>query len=328
MNETNIITSNNQLPSKTILYLDSNLTKKCKSLLITLHKYQSLNHKELAELLDIKTSGLTNLISRINKIQKKFIESQSIGRCKFYSLSPLAEAYTEIILLPKENARKYTHSSSLYNDLSTSNVIDSLKKFQEYEGECWYIVLDDLLFFETRNKIITATDFKDEMFQNNMNYKEETYQNYTNFKNALITLCVQNGRQAVQKIYGILDQEILSWRLDSLLSNILNDFYKMEPLFQLEKEDLQAAYSIIDRIFSELFPEIFGASSSIYSEILDTKYSSIYSVIVNMNNEFKKNNYNKSVSIQQWEKKFYTQSHYSCISYIAEKCNTLYIKKS
>lgn len=327
MNQTTKTASTSQLHPKTILYLNNNLTKKSKSLLKVLYKYQSLKHKELAEILDIKTNGLSNLIARINKIQNKFIESQSMGRYKIYSLSPLAEAYTGNILLPEETARKAEHTSFLYNDHLT-DVLNFLKIFQEFEGNDWYIVLDDLLFVETKNNLTTTASLKEEINQININFKEETYQNYTNFKNALITLNVQHGKQAVQKIYDIIDQKILSQRLDFLLSNILDDFYKMEPLFQLEKEDLQATYSIIDRIFSECFPETFGVNSSVHSKPLETKYCSIYSVIINMKNEFKNNNYDKAISIEQWEKKFHTKKHFSCISYIAEKCSTIYINKS
>lgn len=148
-----------------------------------------------------------------------------------------------------------------------------------------------------------------------------------NFKNTLITLIVQHGKPSVQKVYGILDHKILSKRLDSMLSNVLDDFYKIEPLFQLEKKDLQAAYSIIDRIFYEYFPEIFKASS-IFSSPLSSEYYGIYSVIAKMNKEFKSNNYDKAVSIQKWEKKFHARNQFSCIAYIAEKCNTIYIAQS
>lgn len=323
MNQTTSASSSSQLSEKIVLYLNSNLTKKCKLLLTVLYKYQPLKHKELAEMIDVKTNGLTNLILKINKIQSEFIGSQNAGRCKIYSLSPLAEIYTEIVLLPEENTRKNAHTSSLYNDPLIYDVMDSLDIFQEFEGDDWYIVLDDLLFAEANGISITTTDAKEEINQFHMNYSEETYHNYINFKNALINLNVQHGRQAVQKIYGIMDQKILSRRLELLLSSLLDDFYKISPLFQLEKEDSQNAYSIIDRIFSDCFPETFGSNSAVSSKPLESKYCSLYSVFLTMNNEFKNNNYDKAASIEQWKKRFHIKNHYNCISYIAEKCSAV-----
>lgn len=326
MNQKDCTASNTQLSKNTIFYLNSNLTKKGKSLLIALYKYQSLKHKDLAEILDTRPNALTNLITRINKMQKDFILSDSAGRCKFYSLSQIAEAYTEIVLLPQETARNSACTSCLQYDLFTCDVLNILGKFQEHEGDDWYIVLDDLLFIETQNRLTAINDPKGTFSHNHMNFKEETYQNYNNLKDAFITLIVQHGKQSAQKIYRILDERILSKRLDSLLSLILNDYYKIEPLFYLEKKDSLAAYSIIDRIFSERFPDVFGKTSFSYSDSFPTEYYLIYSVIVQMINEFKENGYDKNISIKQWEKNFHTANHSNCLSYIAEKCSTIHLK--
>lgn len=313
-------TFKSQLSDDTIIYLNKNLTKKAKTLLLILYKTQPLQHKYLAETLDMQTNGLSNLISKINKVYKEFITFKYEGRSKFYSLSQDAEKYTKDILLPKEAARKDTRTSFLHTDLLIQDVLIFLKKFQEFEGDDWYIVLDDLLFIETRK--IVALDIK---------FKEETYLNYNNLKDALITLIIKHGKQSVQKIYSILDQRILTKRLDSLLSSILDDYYKIEPLFRLEKKDLQMAYFIIDKIFLDHYPAIFGTNSVSNPNPLPPEYYSIYysiySVINNMINEFKNNNYDKAVSIEQWEKKFYTKNQFSCISYIAEKCSTVYISQ-
>ncbi len=326
MNQTDYTTSNTQLSKNTIFYLNSNLTKKGKSLLIALYKYQSLKHKDLAEILDTRANALTNLITRINKMQKDFILSDSVGRCKFYSLSQIAEAYTEIVLLPKETARNSARTSCLQYDFFTCDVLNFLGKFQEYEGDDWYIVLDDLLFTETQNRLTASNDSKGTFIHSYMDFKEETYQNYTNLKDAFITLIVQHGKQSAEKIYRILDEKILSKRLDFLLSLILNDYYKIEPLFYLEKKDSLVAYSIIDSIFSEYFPEVFGKTSFSYSDLSPAEYYRIYSVIIQMINEFKENGYDKSISIKQWEKNFHTTDHSNCLSYIAEKCSTIHIR--
>ena len=328
MNQANNPTSNNQLSKNTISYLNSNLTPKGRSLLAILYKYPALRHKDLAQALDMSSSSLTNLMTRINNTYQDFIKSESVGCHKFYSLSQIAETYTEIILLPEKNARDNARVSFLHNDLLTNNVWNSLRKFQEYEGDNWYLVLDDLLFVETRKQLTRTTDSNDVFEHIYSNLKNETYQNYTNFINSLISLVIQQGKTSVQKIYGILDHIILAKRLDLLLTNILNDFYKMESLFHLEKNDLKAAYSLIDKIFSEHFPEIFGENSLSSPTLLPAEYYSIYSVIINMTKEFKNNNYNKATSIEQWEKKFHTGKHFSCLSYIAEKCSTIYIKHS
>lgn len=299
MNQSSNTISNNRLSKNTISYLNSNLTPKGRFLLIKLYKYSSLKHKDLAQTLDMSSSSLTNLITRINSIYQDFIKSESIGRHKFYSLSQIAEAYTEIILLPKQTAQNDAIASLLSNDSLTNNVWYSLKKFQEYEGDDWYLVLDDLLLFETRNQLVRTTDAIEISNQIHFDYKNETCQNYINFINALIALEIQQGKQSLKKIYGILDQIILERRLEFLLEKSLNDFYQIEPLFHLEQNDLQAAYSLIDKIFSELFPEIFGENIPSSHVSLPSEYYSIYSVIINMTKEYKKNNYNKSVSIEQ-----------------------------
>lgn len=109
---------------------------------MTLYKCQPIQHKYLAETLEMQTNGLSNLISKINKIYKGFIEFDSAGRSKFYSLSQVAETYTEMVLLPEETARKDALISFLYTDPSVHDVLESLRKFQEFEGEDWYIVHD------------------------------------------------------------------------------------------------------------------------------------------------------------------------------------------
>ena len=108
MNQTDYTTSNTQLSKNTIFYLNSNLTKKGKSLLIALYKYQSLKHKDLAEILDTRANALTNLITRINKMQKDFILSDSVGRCKLQKPIPKSYYYPKrqletLLVLPVFN---------------------------------------------------------------------------------------------------------------------------------------------------------------------------------------------------------------------------------
>lgn len=319
----NYKSSDGQLSKNIISYLNSNLTKKEKSLLVELYNYQTLQHKELAEILDIQTNNLSNLIKRINKIHIDLVKSNRAGRRKFYSLSQIAETYIEVELLPKETARKYTRTFFLHTDQSTHDVLESLRKFQEFEGEDWDVVLNDLVFAEIRNISAAITDPKAENHQNYTNFKKETYQNYTNFKNALITLMIQQGKQAVQKVYNILDEKILTKRLDSLLLKLLDDFYQIKPLYDLEKENSQtAAQFMVDRIFSQRYSAIFGSDPN----PLPAQYYSVEHAIQIMIDEFKDNNYDKAVSIEQWKKKFYTGNHFECISYIAEKCSNLYTR--
>lgn len=313
------VNSNNfdgQLPEDTILHLNRHLTKKGKSLLLTLYKYQRMQHKELAKMLDIQSNGLTNLLKRIKQINKDLIICKSEGRNKLYSLAQIAKIYTENELLPKETAQQRFFTSFLHADPSIQDVLKSLSKFQESEGNNWYIVLDDFLLAESKNK----DKIKD---GHDTNIEGAAYQNYINFINAMIDLIIRYGQQAAHKVYDVLEEKILIHRLESLLSNLLDDYYQIEPLFRKEKENLQDAYSIIDMIFSKRYPAIFG----IYPKPLPEEYYRVDRAISIMINEFEENNYNKNVSITQWEKKFYTKAHFSCISYIAEKCSIVYIGK-
>lgn len=317
--------NNSQLSENMILYLNKNLSKRGKSLLVVLHDYQPLQHKQLAAMLDMKTSSLTNLINRIKKLRINLVEFNLIGRSKFYSLSQIADAYTEIVLLPKETARKHTHGSLLHAGQLTHVVIESLRKFQEFEGDDWYIVLDDLLFVESRNISAANTNPQEEKNHNYNDFRQETYQNYIDFKNALITLMIQQGEQAVQKIYNIIDEKILTKRLDSLLLKLLGDFYQIKPLYDLEKESsLTDAQFMVDKIFSHCYSAIFDSDPNPNS--LPEKYYGVEHAIQTMIDEFKKNDYDKAVSIAKWKKKFYTGNHFECISYIAEKCNNLYTR--
>lgn len=318
MNHISSNISNSQLLEDTISYLNSHLTKQGKSLLLILYKYQPIHHKRLAEILDIQTSGLSNLMKRIDETYHDFIEYQTEGRNKLYSLSQIAKVYTENELLPEEAARKQVGTSFLHTDPSLHNVLECLRKFQEFEGDDWDIALDDLLLAEKRNN----GEIKDDPTINT-DFKEETYQNYTSFKNAMMTLIVQYGQPAAQKVYDIIEQKVLIKRLEYLFSCLLEDFHLIEPLFLLEKENLQASYSIIDLIFSKCCPTIFR----IPSRPLPREYNGSQLAISKMIDEFKDNNYDKNVSIAQWEKKFYTKEHFSCLSYIAEKCSTVYIRQ-
>ena len=318
MDQTDRKIPNAHLSESMIAYLKSNITKKGEFLLKTLYNYPHLQHKNLAGALDMRPNGLSNLISKINNIYEDFIISDSKGRNKFYSLSQAAEAYTKSELLPEETARKDARLSFLHTDPLTRNALDFLRKFQEFEGDNWDIVLDDLLFFETKNLPTTNTHFI-----------QETSQNYRNFKNALITLVIQNENQSVQKVYGVLEQKILTTRLESLILSELSYYNKMKPLFRLEEKDVRAARFIIDKIFSEYSsaPATFEPHSIQYYNLPQTEYENIDWVINRMIKGFKNSNYDKIAFIEQWEKKLYTRNQYSCISYIAEKCNSFYFRQ-
>lgn len=314
MSQTNRKTQNTNLSEGMITYLKDKITKKEESLLKMLYNYPNIQHKNLAGALEITSNGLSNLISNINNIYENFIIAEPKGRKKFYSLSQAAEIYTIRELLPKEAAQKDARLSFLHTDPITCDALDFLKKFQEFEGDGWDVVLDDLLFVETRD--MSAT---------NIRFSQETSQNYNNFKNALITLVIQQKEQSVQKVYAVLEQKILTTRLKSMVSSALSNYNKMKPLFLLEENDLKAAHSIIDKIFSEHSsdPAPIVTNAIHYINLQQTEYEDIDRVIDRMIKDFKNNNYDKIAFIEQWEKNLYTRNQYS-ISYIAEKCNELY----
>lgn len=192
----------------------------------------------------------------------------------------------------------------------TNETIHFFEMFQDAAGKEWFMVLDDLL-----SGIMDINELSDEL-----------YNRYMEFAESLIQLRIQQKSTAIRKVYDVIDNNILIKRLERYLDNELKDLYVLEPLFDLEKEDFEKACVLIDHIFSELRPVIFGAAGSLQLEelaITINQYYAIHHQISNMINEFQSFDGNKTKAVAYWKEKFHAYN--ASLQYIASNCHTIYI---
>lgn len=118
-------------------------------LLCTLKKRGTLLHKDLAAELGVSSSGLTDIVKKMNSTSVKIINVEEVSKYKLYSLTPAANRYVvkNMLDMPKSNKTVLVHTvspaherinraeaiefvacSKVQNFLSLSNYIEAEKK--------------------------------------------------------------------------------------------------------------------------------------------------------------------------------------------------------
>lgn len=301
------------LTKEVVLTLNALLSRQGIAVLKALYQSPGIQQKNLAVNIHTSPASLSNIISKLEAIQPDLLKSERIGRSKFYSLTDTAAAYVESELLKDEkpvSPKIRPFNSSSLEDAMTNETIHFFELFQDAAGKEWFMVLDDLL-----SGIMDINELSDEL-----------YNRYMEFAESLIQLRIQQKSTAIRKVYDVIDNNILIKRLERYLDNELKDLYVLEPLFDLEKEDFEKACVLIDHIFSELRPVIFGAAGSLQLEelaITINQYYAIHHQISNMINEFQSFDGNKTKAVAYWKEKFHAYN--ASLQYIASNCHTIYI---
>lgn len=300
----------NILTPDLIHFLNTSLSKLGVSILKELYQAASpLQQKTLAANVHTSPTSLSNILSRLEAITPELLNSQRIGRSKYYSLTGFARAYVaqELLTAPGKIHPFAAHSQ---NSALLSETLDILHMFQSKAGIEWYFALDDLLSGKS-SEYETDT---------------ELMELFSDFLDNMANMKLQNQSEYIHEIHKQLEQKILIGRLDSYLKAQLAPYYALKPLISLAKQDYETAALFIDYVFAVkidtgLFsvPELPGSFSVPVSEL---EYNKITKQLADMANDIIDRRGNKLQVLEIWKKRYHTDSH--CLMYIAEKCCFIY----
>lgn len=290
-----------------IISLRTNLTWASSLLLQTVYSNPGIQHKTLCTALSMSTSGLSNLITKIQNIDVPLIHIEKNGRSKYYTLTHIAKQYVEQELAVNNiTAKIHTFSPTNYTDSLITEALDNLEIFKKNAGSEWEFLLYNLcnhIQFETADRV------KD---------------SYQNFLQSLCTLQVQN-KDALHQILDNIGNRALNQHIEKCIDEKLYYFYLLEPLFKVEKNDISAAFKIVDHVFVELYPLNFRFQyNELFSEgklISDEQYRDIFYCIAKMASEYLTRGYNKSDALSDWQTVYFSNN--TSLLYIAEKCSVL-----
>lgn len=314
--EYNSISENVPLTSELERYYNTALTKPDIDILKELYHSPQIQHKVLATNLNTSTNSLSNRFNRLAYIQPPLIITERIGRTKYYSLTETARAFVEHQFPPKNNlVHKFvttTQDNALLND--TLNI---LNRFQQVIGTEWDVYMDDIL---SGNVLLDKKD--DE--------SDEIRMLYEDFIINLKKLYAFGKNSCIQDVYNTLNQNVLIHRLKEFLDKELTHYRSLESLFELERQDFEKAFLLIDYVFTQINPIIFRPYDSmqpIQSLMLSTEQiNSVTCAILSMVNEFRDYNGNTALAINHWKETYLTTS--AALYHIADKCYTIYYSDS
>lgn len=309
-----------KMPSETSSYqmltpditaiLNNNISKLGRNALKELYQAPQMQQKTLAANLHISPSSLSNLLNKFAVITPQLLEITQTGRSKFFKLTDIAEEYVRQEILAKPSVI-HPFPPQQQKDLRES-ALHILSQFQATAGRDWQIVLDDMMIGSSPAN------------ENNITMLNELY---GNFLENMKQLRMFKQFPAIQEIQDALGNSILVRRLETLLDGMLKGYNTMEPLFMLTKQDHELSIQFIDYAFTEIRPYYFPASicpmSAQNRPIDGEQFIKIFYELTTMANEFKNFQGDKQKALEHWRKK-YCSSNLS-LSYIAEKCYTIYI---
>lgn len=295
--------------------LNNLLSKNGKSVLLTLYHTPRIQQKVLAVNINTSPTSLSNLLTRIGAITPPLLRIEQVGRCKYYSLTKIAEQYVASELIRKETYNIKTFFSVPANASLYDEARSILYQFQSLAGSEWLLILDDMLLGGT----------------NTDEAKSELFHLYTQFINKMKQMYVQKASLSIHKIYDELSNSILVSRLENYLKNSLKDSHALIPLFDLEKQNPQTAIDLINYAFAEMKPKIFEKEDlSLFPgndlPVSAEQYNAIFHRLLMMVNEFADCHGAKLKVRKSWEETFCTSN--ITLSFIAEKCNIIFLVES
>lgn len=313
--EKNIYTAKrtNSITQNTIDELNATLSKSGKSVLLSLYRTPRIQQKVLAVNINTSPTSLSNLLSKMEAIRPPLLNIEHSGRSKYYSLTKIAEQYVASELIPKESFKIDTFFSIPTSTSLLNETLNILYQFQSLAGSEWLLIFDDMLSGGTNTDMNELSDL------------------YTQFINNMNQMYMQKEILSIHKVYDELSNNILIRRLENYFKNNLQESNALAPLFDLEKQNPQKAYRLINYTFAEIKPQIFGTDdltlfSSTDLPISTEQYHALFRRLSMMINEFSNQYETKLQMLNNLEKTFYTSN--LSLDHIANKCYTIYLRES
>lgn len=304
------------LTPELIRYYNAALTKPDIDIMKALYHSPQTQHKILAANLHTSANSLSNRFSRLEGIQPALIKTERIGRTKYYSLTEIAQTFLEEQFPPKNNLI-HTFAATIQDDTLLNDTLTILERFQRVAGAGWDILMDDIL----SGKILLNE--KDEE-----NAELKTL--YEDFIGNLKKLHVLGKGSCVQDVYNAISQNVLVYRLKEFLNHELTDYYSLEPLFKLERQNFEKAFLLIDYVFAQINPTIFKPLDSmqpIQSLMLSKEQiNGVICTILGMVNEFRNYKGNTFLAVKHWKETYLSTG--TALYRIADKCYTIYYSES
>lgn len=289
------------LTQNELLSINAALPSSATVILQVLYNNPNQQHKALATDADISISNLSNCISKIDSIQPALLKIVKNGRSKYYSLTETGKQYVEQMILQSQPAKIrsfFSLEGSKYDE-----AIQLLRRFREAAGTNWDVTLIEIMSNpnSTENDAIHTlfTDFIDNLIWFKINHKDES----------------------LQKVYTVLEQNVLIKMLERHIEQCLKDYYALEPLFQLEKTCMEDAYFIIDDMFNTFNISANESESSVKMQLTDIQYNAIFYHLRIMMKDFRQYDYNKKAVIEHWKTIYHIIN--PILLYIAEKCHSI-----
>lgn len=300
--------SSNSITQTTINELNAALSKQGKSVLLALYRSPRIQQKVLAVSINTTPNSLSNLLGKLETIRPKLLDIEHIGRSKYYSLTGIAKQYVSSALMPKETYNINTFFSVPVETSLFDETLELLYQFQKLAGSEWLLILDDLL--SNGQDTDTAADDLTHL--------------YTHFIRNMRQMYLCKDTLSIRKIYGELSNSILVSRLENYLKGNLQDSHALIPLFDLEKQNPKKVIELINYVFSEMKPHIFGKEDLDYFPnnelpVPEEQYHAIFHRISTMVSDFSTLYRSKRQALNAWEKTFYASN--ITLSFIAEKCS-------
>lgn len=314
--EYNATNKSNLLTPELLRYYNAVLTKPDIDILRELFDSPPTQHKVLAANLHTSTNSLSNRFVRLENIEPPLIIAERIGRMKYYSLSEIAQAFMEQQFPPRSD-RIRVFTAVPQDDNLLHDTLKILERFQQVAGTEWDVIMDDLLSGKP------SLDEKDEKSSEIKILYEDFIANIKEFHILGKTACIQN-------IYNALDENILICRLKTLIRSELNGYHALEPLFKLEQQSYEKAFSLIDYVFSRInsaiFPPVDSTESINNLMLSDDQLKNVVYAILEMLNEFRTFNGNTALAVNHWKDVYSSAS--AALYRIADKCYTIYYSET
>lgn len=289
------------LTQNELLSMNAALPSSAPAILQALYNNPNQQHKALAADAGISISNLSNCISKIDSLQPSLLKIVKNGRSKYYSLTGTGKQYVEQMLLQSQPAKIrsfFSLESSKYDE-----AVQILRRFREAAGTNWDVTLIEIM----SNPNSAGNDALQTLF--------------TDFIDNLVWLKINHKDESLKNVYAVLEQNVLIKMLERHIEQCLQDYYILEPLFQLEKSSMEDAYFIIDDMFNAFNISANESESSVKTLLTDVQYNAVFHHLRIMMKDFCRYDYNKKAVIEHWKTIYHIIN--PILLYIAEKCHSI-----
>lgn len=286
--------------------VNSLLTNSHFSILTSLYYKPEQQQKILAANVHIPITSLSNMLTKISKLNPPLISCTKAGRNHYYSLTDAGRYYVEEKLDKKKSSNLIRLESILSptDDAMPSNetnALNHLNQFKELTGVTWRI---DMLH----------------MLQNGNTINDPAYHALDSFLKSVRELMQTENTDSLKRIYGYLNDKSLESAIDSYLAKTFGDYFVFRSLYHLDPSE---CYKIVNDVFTEMVNGPIVKNNYIDSLITEQEYYILYyQISCKMKKDFLTYMKNESLTVDYWKNK-YSPSSAHLLFYIASRF-TLY----